>query len=129
MKALAVVGGLVAVGAFGAIAYAAINKGGKPTKLDAPVAFPPDALKDAPSLGDGHVSTQVDGHGQRWVVAVFPDTGNPDTVVTIAALESPAGPWIRFVQNNKANTRTLQKVQTAGQPVDPNAMKAAWGVA
>lgn len=128
MKSLAVVGlGVLAIGAFGAVAYAAMSKG-KPTKLNAPVAFPKDALADAPSLGDGHVSTQVDSHGTRWVVAVFPDTGNPDTVVTIAALEQPAGPWLRFVQNNKTHKRTLQKLQTAGQPIDQAVMKAAWGL-
>jgi hypothetical protein len=128
MKALVVAGVAVAlVGVTAVVALAASAK--KHTHLDAPVAFPPAALADAPELGLGHVSRQIDGKGVPWIVALFPETGDPHTTITIAALEQPAGPWLRFLQNNQTEQRTLQKLDTAGQPIDPAAMKAAWGVA
>lgn len=129
MKALVVAG--VALGIVGVSAVVALAASGtkKKTQLDAPVAFPKAALEDAPDLGLGHVSRQTDSKGVPWIVALFPDTGNPDTVVTVAALESPAGPWLRFEQNNKTNERHLQKLDTAGQPIDPAMMRASWGIA
>jgi hypothetical protein len=127
MKPLIVVGvAAAALGVGAAVALAAHEK--HKTHLDAPVAFPPAALADAPELGLGHVSRQTDKHGAGWIVALFPDTGTSDTVITVAALEQPAGPWLRFEQNTKTQARTLQKLDTAGQPIDPAAMRDAWGV-
>jgi hypothetical protein len=129
MKPLILLGVAAAVVGVGAAVALAAGHEKKKTHVDGPVALPPSALADAPELGLGHCSRQVDKHGVAWVVCVFPDTGNPDTVVTIAALESPVGPWLRFEQNNKTNKRKLLKLDTAGQPVNPAAMKEAWGVA
>jgi hypothetical protein len=129
MKALVVAGVAVAlIGVTAVVAFAASEKK-KHTHLDSPVAFPPAALADAPELGLGHVSRQVDTKGVPWIVALFPDTGDPHTTITVAALESPAGPWLRFLQHTDTQARELQKLDTAGQPIDPAAMKAAWGLA
>lgn len=127
MKALVAVGlGSVVLLGLGAVAWAASER--KKTHVDGPVQLPASAIAAAPELGLGHVSEQTDSKGVKWVVAVFPDTGNANTVVTIAALENPVGPWVRFQQNVQTGVRTLLQLDTAGQPVDPNALKASWGV-
>lgn len=129
MKPLVIVGvGLGVIGLGAAVAFAASKSASRATHVDGPVALPDSAIKAAPELGLGHCSIQTDSHNVRWVVCVFPDTGKTDTVITIAALETPVGPWVRFEQNSKTGVRTFQQLDTAGQPVDQASMRAAWGV-